>query len=207
MSLNFKGRRWAAVAVASTLFAAGPGAHAANILANAGFETGGLSPWYQSIDGGGAVNWGVDTLDSHSGTYSAVDDGNKELQQDFAATAASSITQVSFWMRHPNEGTAPMAYDFFYSDHTSQEFSLFSSSTNWQFFDVTSQLDTSKSLTGFGLWGYYSGAGTGQVTRYDDVTINVGGGAVPEPESWALMIGGLGLAGAALRRRRQALAI
>ncbi|MGZ3376624.1 MAG: PEPxxWA-CTERM sorting domain-containing protein, partial [Phenylobacterium sp.] len=30
-----------------------------------------------------------------------------------------------------------------------------------------------------------------------------GGGAVPEPASWALMIGGFGLAGAALRRRRQ----
>ena len=28
------------------------------------------------------------------------------------------------------------------------------------------------------------------------------GGAVPEPASWALMIGGFGLAGAALRRRR-----
>jgi hypothetical protein len=32
---------------------------------------------------------------------------------------------------------------------------------------------------------------------------STGGGGVPEPASWALMIGGLGLAGVALRRRRQ----
>ncbi|MGZ6020926.1 MAG: PEPxxWA-CTERM sorting domain-containing protein, partial [Phenylobacterium sp.] len=36
----------------------------------------------------------------------------------------------------------------------------------------------------------------------DNISVN-GGGAVPEPASWALMIGGFGLAGAALRRRRQ----
>ena len=35
--------------------------------------------------------------------------------------------------------------------------------------------------------------------------VNVGG-AVPEPATWALMIGGFGLAGAALRRRRTAVA-
>lgn len=36
----------------------------------------------------------------------------------------------------------------------------------------------------------------------DYVTINGSIGAVPEPATWALMIGGFGLAGAALRRRR-----
>jgi hypothetical protein len=32
--------------------------------------------------------------------------------------------------------------------------------------------------------------------------VGVGAGGVPEPASWALMIGGFGLAGAALRRRK-----
>jgi len=37
---------------------------------------------------------------------------------------------------------------------------------------------------------------------YDDFTFNVGGGSVPEPGVWALMICGFGFAGSALRRRR-----
>ncbi len=36
--------------------------------------------------------------------------------------------------------------------------------------------------------------------------VSVTNGAVPEPAAWALMIGGFGLAGAALRRRRSAVA-
>ena len=40
----------------------------------------------------------------------------------------------------------------------------------------------------------------------DDVSISIGGAGAPEPASWALMIGGFGLTGAALRRRRMATA-
>lgn len=36
----------------------------------------------------------------------------------------------------------------------------------------------------------------------DTINFSTSGGAVPEPASWALMIGGFGLAGGALRRRR-----
>ena len=38
----------------------------------------------------------------------------------------------------------------------------------------------------------------------DDVTFTLNAAAVPEPAAWAMMIGGFGLVGGALRRRRQA---
>ena len=41
-------------------------------------------------------------------------------------------------------------------------------------------------------------------TAFNDIT--TGGAAVPEPATWALMIGGFGMAGATLRRRRAAIA-
>ena len=43
-------------------------------------------------------------------------------------------------------------------------------------------------------------------TGYEKVIYTFNGGAAPEPAAWALMIGGFGLAGAALRRRRSAAA-
>lgn len=51
-------------------------------------------------------------------------------------------------------------------------------------------------VTGLGFYGdaHLDNFGTG------------GSGAVPEPTTWALMLGGFGLAGAALRRRRAAIA-
>jgi len=50
----------------------------------------------------------------------------------------------------------------------------------------------------------------GNGAAFDDLTFGAsrpgsaaGGGVVPEPETWALMIGGLGIAGGELRRRRR----
>ncbi|WP_293907435.1 PEPxxWA-CTERM sorting domain-containing protein [Phenylobacterium sp.] len=41
---------------------------------------------------------------------------------------------------------------------------------------------------------------------FDNIVATPFGGAVPEPSTWALTIGGFGLAGATLRRRRAAIA-
>jgi PEP-CTERM motif len=59
----------------------------------------------------------------------------------------------------------------------------------------------SQVTTGFSNVDKVSFNTSSNLVLLDDVSVN-GGAAVPEPASWALMIGGFGLAGAALRRRR-----
>jgi hypothetical protein len=180
-------------------------ASATNIIQNGGFETGALSPWYQDNDFAvpAGVNWTVNSADAHSGTFSAYSIGNKELRQDFAATAVSSIDQLSFWMEHPNWPTAKAYITFFYTDSSHASFTEFSSSTGWQFFDVTNLLNATKTLVGFSIYGYDQADAPPAVTRLDDFVITVRDPApAPEPAAWALMITGFGFAGAMLRRRR-----
>jgi hypothetical protein len=50
-----------------------------------------------------------------------------------------------------------------------------------------------------------SARGTGVAFSVDNIVVNLGG-AVPEPATWALMLAGFGMAGAAARRRKPALA-
>jgi hypothetical protein len=188
-------------ALACTAFIVATPAAATNVLDNPGFETGSLTPWYESASLSGGTDWFVTNADSQSGTYSAEDSGNIELRQDFAGVLGSSIDQVSFWARHPNDGTnTALAYDFFYSDSTFAEFLVDLTGTDWNFFDVTAQLDPTRTLVGFSLFG--NSSGESPVTRVDNVVIDVAGG-VPEPGTWAMMILGFGLTGLVMRRRRR----
>lgn len=184
----------AAAAAGLMTVGAGP-AMAASAISNGGFETGTLSPWYQARDFGGTGNWAVTNTRSHSGAYSAFDDGNKEIRQDFAAIAVSDITELSFWLLH--EQSAPAAYALFYSDGTIFQSAVLTTTLNWERSDVTSKLTAGKFLTGFSVFGY-----SGGVTYLDDVTITTSAAPVPEPAAWAMMILGIGAIGATVRRKR-----
>ena len=192
-------------ALASAAILAATPAAATNIVTNPGFETGSLAPWFQDRSFSAGTNWFVTSADSHSGQFSAEDTGNKELRQDFAGVAGSSIDQLSFWARHPNEGTDPaLAYTFFYSDATFGQFIVNLVGTSWNFFNILGSLDTSRTLIGFSVFG--NSSGNPPVTRIDDVIINVRDG-VPEPATWALMMLGFGAMGLTIRRQRRVAAL
>jgi hypothetical protein len=137
------------------------------LLQNTGFETGSIQPWVTS-------NWVVDTKYPHGGLYCACDVGNYSILQWVDTTPGTEVQSVTFWARQPDQPAA-QAYDFFYSDGSYEEFVHFPTPA-WQRFDVTYRVNRSKSLVGFGLWGY-SGGGPGPDSTYiDDVSILVPGG-------------------------------
>ena len=169
---------------------------AVNLLSNAGFESGGLGPWFQARDFGGPENWNVTGTDFNSGAFSATDVGNKELRQDFAPTLTSLITEISVWIKNPD--TQINFISFHYSDFTEGGQLVSARSASWEHYDVTSSLDAGKTLVGIGLWGYLGGSAAEDRSFYDDAVVN---SSVPEPATMAVL--GLGVA-ALLRRRRQA---
>jgi hypothetical protein len=179
--------------VSAAVFCCAVPALAANVLDNPGFESGLLAPWVNDNDFCGGCTWSVDSADAHSGTYSAVVDGNRLILQLGAPIPVSSITEVSFWARHPDAlFGADMAVFFEYSDATSEEPHVFTSGTAWTFFDVTAQLDAGKSLTAFGVYG-----NTGAIARLDDAVLDT---VIPEPATWLLLL--TGVAWSFVRRRR-----
>jgi len=165
-------------------------AKAGNILINPGFETGSLAPWF--ANSGTPM---VTDRDAHTGRFSVSAFRIDEIRQNFAPVASAAITEVSFYAKR--QGGPFNAYQFFYSDSPSEVFfPVQGTSNNFTFFNVTSGLNLSKSLTGFGVFGTSGTNGTGGTdpgpALLDDFTINVAGVVVvPEPSTMAAA--GLGL--------------
>ena len=181
-----------------------PASAAINIVGNPGFETGTLGPWFQgnNFDGAG-TDWSVTNAVTHSGSFAATNIGNREIRQNFTATATSLITDVSFWEQQ-STASGLSAYTFYYSDNTTGQFTINPTNT-WQQFDVTASLAAGKSLTGFSIYGRSGGT----ISYLDDVSILANpSGAVPEPSSTAAFtVGLLGLGALSIfarRRRRSA---
>ncbi len=167
----------------------------ADMIINGGFETGGLTPWFQGA-GSGVEDWNVTSADSHSGQYSATDVGNIEIRQNFAAIPVNQIVELSYWLKQPE--AALSAFHLYYSDSSYYQGAFNLSTTDWEFFDVTSYLEAGKDLVGFSVYGYIGSNEVEDRTYLDDVTLSV----VPVPG--AVLLGFIGLSCSAgwLRRRK-----
>lgn len=170
-------------------------ANAQNALLNSGFESGTLSPWIASNTPT------VTTAEAHTGIYSVAAFSSDAIRQDFAAIAASQISEVSFWVKRV--GGPFDAGTFYYDDASNSNFLVngIGKGDDWMFFNVTADLAVGKNLTGFSIFGTTPGP-----AYFDDFTISGAQSAVPEPAAWALMLLGFGLIGGAMRlakRRRK----
>jgi len=134
--------------------------------------------------------YGYDVTNSGRGKWLGFPGGSATF------TFGSGVNAFGMWLTGlQTVFTSALTVSF--NDGTSQVFNLpvdvNGGAQFWGLHDDRTFASVSISNTSNDAWGV------------DDVSYG-GGGGVPEPAAWALMIGGFGLAGAALRRRRAALA-
>lgn len=161
-------------------------ASAANLLTNPSFETGDYTGWTTNSQ------WISNT--AHTGQFASSGMSGDFIKQVFPAIAVSQITDFSFWAKR--DGGLFDGISFYYDDNTSGSYLLntLGGSSDWTHVSLLGQLNASKNLTGFLIYGTSPGP-----ANFDDFNLAA---PVPEPETYALMLGGLGLMGF-LRRRQQ----
>jgi hypothetical protein len=179
---------------------------AAGTIVNGGFEAGNTNPWTFVNGSAGFYNgaaWTATGAAAHSGDYGARADGNWMIRQNFAGVPVTDIASLSFWLRRPfaNLGDASQLWvlmTLYYSDNSFNWYFTPITSNNWAQFDVTSSLNTAKTLTGIDTGGFLSCGGKTSVqcaalgpfvTDVDDFSlVRKSDPVVPEPGSFGLLV-------------------
>jgi hypothetical protein len=156
------------------------GIPAAQVLLNPGFESAGLAPWSTSA-------WYVQAADAYTGSQCAESEGNEWIRQDFGPFDVNDVTLVAFWARQP-DGPAFQAVDFYYGAADFDEFLVFPPH-DWSYWDVTSFLRPVGTLIAIRIWGYSGGGSSPDITRIDDVVVDVNGATATEPSTWGAVKG------------------
>ena len=182
----------AAIGIAAMAFAAP--ATATQLIVNGDFETGSFSGWTRF----GAQGFtSVNAASAHDGDFGASFSPNQPggLSQTFFTLPGYSY-KISLWLAHTNGVATPINSIFIdFGGLNIAGFSGYASLpyTKLNFTRVATSSSTTLKLT------FRDARPT--VFRLDDVSVT---GPVPEPATWALMIGGFAMVGATLRRRRLA---
>jgi len=179
-------------ALAAVLLASGASAQAGNLLANGSFESG-LDGWtfsgntgYFSVPCGGGAG-----VDGNCYVSAGPVGSLGYLSQNLATTAGETLN-ISGLIGGNGSGEV-----HFYLDGVS----------------VLDVYGPSNALSSYSVTALASGNDVFSVgfrddpsyVQFDKLSVtNAADGAVPEPASWALMLGGFGLVGGAMRTRRKA---
>ena len=179
----------AALAAAMTV----SGAQAAELVTNGGFETGDFTGW---ATGGTSFPIYTVTNPVQEGVYAAQIAG---FLSSIGSPAENTLTQV---IATALGQSYDLSFWYYQDDRTPNGLNVI-----WNGLSVYSATD--ESFAGYKhITTSVIGSGSDSLVfkAYNDPAFtyldNVSVSAVPEPMTWALMIGGFGMAGAVIRRRR-----